>query len=581
VEYSQVAGVLVERLHKEGPEQFSRTFIIGAASPNSPLRLAPKELEVTSEFAKHRLPIALLNCPLSGSGSPISLSGTLVTTLAEVLSLAVIAQLISPGTPLSIGCSPSIIDMRTAGAVFGAPEDALLAAGVAQMARYYGLPSNASMTHADSMIPDMQAGYEAAWTSMLPLMAGINLIYGSGLIAACNGASYEKLVIDNEILGGLRRILQGIEMSLTPAACVGQPLTYEKAFLEGIIEAAKHKIPLFLDSGAAAGATGPATLAGTLALANAEILSAITIAQLVSPGIPVIYANWARAFDLRSETISFCGPEYALMRIAGGQLAERYNLLLAQGGFQADSKILDLQASYEKHIALISLLAGTDLIVGSGMLDAASVVDPLNFIIDDEIAASYSRIERGLEVNEETLALDILKSVGPGPGHNFLGTEYAFRHFRKETWLDYAITERRPRSLWRRDGSKDMKQRALDKARHTLKTHCPDPLAPDIQAELDRIVKQAEKRAAKTDQIPEAIDHLNDTMELFTNSPSSVDAQPMSVPPPPETLSPLRPCDSVTGALWSSTLCYLGSVRRALSDVGCIAPCRGRSWLCL
>lgn len=297
------------------------------------------------------------------------------------------------------------------------------------------------------------------------------------------------------VVGGEEKLAK--EPIIHFVACIGQPLTYEKSFLEGIVEAAKHKIPLFLDSGAAAGATGPATLAGTLALANAEILSAITIAQLVSPGVPVIYANWARAFDLKSETTSFCGPEYALMRIAAGQLAAQYNVPLAQGAFQADSKILDLQAAYEKYIGLISLLAGTDLIVGSGMLDAASVVDPLNFIIDDEIAASYSRIKKGLEVNEETLALDVIKSVGPGPGHNFLGTEHTFKHFRKETWLDYTIIERRPRSIWTRDGSKDMKQRALDKTRHILKTHEPEPLAREIQAELHQIVKEAEARAVK------------------------------------------------------------------------------------
>jgi len=280
-------------------------------------------------------------------------------------------------------------------------------------------------------------------------------------------------------------------------ACIGQPLTYEKAFLEGLVEAARRRIPLFLDSGAAAGGTGPATLAGTLALANAEILSGITLVQIISPGIPIIIGNWARTFDLRSETICFCGPEYALMRIAAGQLAQRYNLPLSQGGFQADSKILDLQASYEKYIALISLLAGTHLIVGSGMLDAASVVDPINFIIDDEIAASYSRINRGIDVNLETLAFDIIKSVGSGPGHNFLSTEHTFRNYRKENWLDYTITERRPRSLWRRDGSKDMRQRALEKARNILKTHQPEHLPSDTQAELDQIVREAEKRSAK------------------------------------------------------------------------------------
>lgn len=280
-------------------------------------------------------------------------------------------------------------------------------------------------------------------------------------------------------------------------ACVGQPLTYEKSFLEGFVEAARHRIPMALQSGPAAGATGPATLAGTLALTNAEILSEITIAQIISPGLPVIYTNWARTFDMKAETICFAGPEYVLMRIAVGQLAQRYNVPVSQGGFQADSKILDIQAGYEKYIALISVLAGSNLIIGSGMLDGANIVDPLNFIIDDEFAASYSRIIKGLEVNEETLAFDVVKSVGPGLGRNFLATEHTFRNYRKESWLEYRIIERRPWALWKRDGAKDMRQRAKERATEILKTHKTEPLPASVQADLDQIVKEAEERTLK------------------------------------------------------------------------------------
>lgn len=87
-------------------------------------------------------------------------------------------------------------------------------------------------------------------------------------------------------------------------ACVGQPLNFERSFLEGFIKAAQRRIPISIQSGAMAGATGPATLAGTLALSNAEILAGVTVAQIVNPGVPVIYASWARTFALGTNTIS-------------------------------------------------------------------------------------------------------------------------------------------------------------------------------------------------------------------------------------------------------------------------------------
>jgi len=188
-------------------------IILGLASPNSPLRLAPNDLEVAKEFVSRKLPITFINCPNNGATSPISIAGTIVQTLAECLSMVLIAQLMSPGNPVAAGPSPPVTDMKTATACFGAPECALVTAGSAQMMRYYNIPSYASITSSDSIAIDAQTGYEIAWTAQLPMMAGINLVNGIGLIAFCEISSYEKVVIDNEVFGGLKRILRGIEVS--------------------------------------------------------------------------------------------------------------------------------------------------------------------------------------------------------------------------------------------------------------------------------------------------------------------------------------------------------------------------------
>jgi len=159
------------------------------------------------------LPITFINCPNSGATTPVSIAGTLVVTLAECLSFALVAQLINPGNAVGVGPSPPVMDMKTAISAFGAPESGLVVAGAAQMLRYYNVPSYGSITSSESIVIDAQTGYEIAWTAQLPMMAGVNLVNGVGLINACVGCSLEKLIIDNEVFGGIKRILKGIEVS--------------------------------------------------------------------------------------------------------------------------------------------------------------------------------------------------------------------------------------------------------------------------------------------------------------------------------------------------------------------------------
>ncbi len=277
------------------------------------------------------------------------------------------------------------------------------------------------------------------------------------------------------------------------SGCIGQPLTYEKLFLEGFIEVVKHRIPLMVFSGVMAGATSPVTLAGTLALSNAEVLSGIMLAQMISPGTPVVYSNWSRIFDMKSGNVSFGSPEFTLFRIAVSQLAQRYNIPICNSGFQTDSKLLDAQNGFEQYNALISLLAGSNLILG-GTMDGANLVDPLSWVVDDELAAGFLRVMKGLQIDHGTLALDVIQNVGPGLGHNFLAVEHTHRNLKKEHWLDYKIMERRPLATWKKNGAKECRQRAKEILKEKLKSYIPEPLPVDIQKKLDAIIKEAKTK---------------------------------------------------------------------------------------
>jgi trimethylamine--corrinoid protein Co-methyltransferase len=194
-------------------ELAQKPILLGIASPNSPLRLARHDLDVIRQFVKHRLPITILNCTLSGATSPVTLAGTLVQTFAEILSMTVVAQLLNPGNPVILGFCPACIDMKTANATFGCPENALVSVSGTQMLHYYNLPSWCCASEVDAILPDAQAGYETVWNTLLPLIAGMNVISGTGHLGAAAGGSFEKLVIDNEILGGIKRILRGVEIN--------------------------------------------------------------------------------------------------------------------------------------------------------------------------------------------------------------------------------------------------------------------------------------------------------------------------------------------------------------------------------
>ena len=166
------------------------------------------------EVAKKGLPLAVPSEPLAGATSPVTLAGTITINLAESLSALALTQLITPGCPAFIGTTSSIMDIRTGTYSGGAIESSLINAGIAQMAQYYGLPLYATGGQSDSKLCDAQAGYESACQAMTLGLSGANWIHdAAGLLENCTTVSYEKTVIDNEILGNVLRVVRGVEVT--------------------------------------------------------------------------------------------------------------------------------------------------------------------------------------------------------------------------------------------------------------------------------------------------------------------------------------------------------------------------------
>jgi len=167
-------------------------------------------------------------------------------------------------------------------------------------------------------------------------------------------------------------------------------------------------------------ATGPSTLAGNLALQNAEILAGIVLAQLVREGTPVVFAGASSIAEMRSGALSIGSPEMAMNTAATAQMGRYYNLPVRGGGAVCDAKLPDSQAAYESMMSLLMAMAqvsGINFVLHSaGILDSYNCMSYEKFVIDDEMCGMVKKIKRGYEVNPDTLAFDIIKEVGPG-GH--------------------------------------------------------------------------------------------------------------------------------------------------------------------
>ena len=197
-----------------GMENFKRRAVFSAVvCPTSPLALLPDCCEVVIEAARRGVGLMIIPMALAGATSTTTLAGTLVTTNAETLGAVVLAQLTARGTPCIYGNTSTIMDMRTGTGSVGAPELSLVAAGAAQLARYYGLPSWVGGGMTDSKIPDAQAAYETALSALTAALAGANFIFGAGTLDQLLTFDYAKLVMDAELVVMITRVIKGIEVT--------------------------------------------------------------------------------------------------------------------------------------------------------------------------------------------------------------------------------------------------------------------------------------------------------------------------------------------------------------------------------
>ena len=293
-----------------------------------------------------------------------------------------------------------------------------------------------------------------------------------------------QLEIAATIVGGREELKK--RPIISTVICTISPLVFDKGMTEASIEYARAGVPVVIYPMPAVGQLSPATLAGTMVVNAVEFLGGLVIQELASSGAPVVWAPSCGTVNFKTGRRKW-GPESSLMSLGVGQLARHYGLPTQRGGLGSSSKLLDAQAGYQKAISLIpSLLLTPDIAGGVGVLGPGTCLETM--VIDNEIIDYALRYLEGLEVNDDTLALDVIDKVGPG-GH-FLGEKHTLQHFR-EGWMP-EITDMETFEIWEKKGSKSIAQVAKEKTKEILATHKVEPIPEDVRKEVSRILKRAE-----------------------------------------------------------------------------------------
>jgi trimethylamine--corrinoid protein Co-methyltransferase len=178
--------------------------------PISPGYFTPENVRCMLRWAEHGVPITLLSMAMGGASAPATLLGELVVINTDILAWIVVLQILYPGLPLLYGSVSAVLDMRTGLLPLGAPERGMINAGAARMARFYGMPSMCGGLSSDAKELDAQAGFEKAVTAVPLLLEGADIVYGVGATDAGSSISYTQMVLDDEFIAGLRRMMQGI-----------------------------------------------------------------------------------------------------------------------------------------------------------------------------------------------------------------------------------------------------------------------------------------------------------------------------------------------------------------------------------
>jgi len=300
----------------------------------------------------------------------------------------------------------------------------------------------------------------------------------------------EQVIRMAEIIAGSPERLRQRPI-ISVIACSISPLKMDGEYGDFIITVAKNGIPVVCPAEPLCGATSPVTLAGNLVVQIVDSLMGVMLTQIVNPGTPVIFGSVASSTDLRDLKYLAGSVEMGLLSAAGAQMAQFYRLPFYATGGMTDSKALDAQSGYESAITnLLCALAGANFIHdAAGLMEFALTVCYEKYIIDDEILGMVMRAVEGVRVNDNTLAFNLIKQVGPGG--NFITAKHT-RHFMRGEHYQPSLSDRNSREEWEASGGKTTWERAAEGVKKIMAKHghrLPADTRAQVLSEITGIVE--------------------------------------------------------------------------------------------
>jgi trimethylamine---corrinoid protein Co-methyltransferase len=264
------------------------------------------------------------------------------------------------------------------------------------------------------------------------------------------------------------------------------PLSHPVESIDKLLFCADRGIPAIYSPAPLAGGTAPITVAGHTCQGVAESLFGLVIHQLRKAGAPFLFGIGPAVLDMATSQSSYNAPEYLMTFLCQIEMARWLDLPNWGYGGTSDSQVVDAQAGMEiAELALLCLAAGSNLNHDVGYLDFGLTASLELIVIVDEYLSLNRRIFAGVEVSPETLAVDVIREVGPGG--DFLAARHTAKHVRKGQWRP-TIINRQGYVRWQEEGGLDLREKARRKALRLLETHQPEPLAAAVAARIDALV---------------------------------------------------------------------------------------------
>jgi trimethylamine---corrinoid protein Co-methyltransferase len=327
-------------------------------------------------------------------------------------------------------------------------------------------------------------GYEGV-PEVLKISEGLALVLFHSTLVPMAGFSEGCEIFNIEMAK-----VAGTEL-IIPAMMAASPLTYYTNTIDCAFRVLEAGFPIGVDTGPVFGATSPATVSGSLVSCMAEIIAGIVLIQLIKPGARVLVFGFPWPMNMRNGAPYFGNIQASLFAVAYSQLWRRLKIPFRNtSASYTNSKAIDVQAGYEKSMpAMLSAIAGASVVHLHGGIHGELTHHPLQSIIDDDIAGMIGKFINGIDVTDESIALELIKQVGPIPG-TFLHTSHTRKWWQAEQYSTVAADKLTPQE-WTEKGKKTALAIAKEKMKDILDKHRAEELSSDQLKEIEGILKKA------------------------------------------------------------------------------------------